>query len=317
MQLSILHLDGALAAQSGFLESCEAQGVRHLAAREEGEHLRLWARNRELNAFSKKLREHLKQDGNTPSLCFFGSSDFHHISALLACAVGDDSSKPITVLHFDNHPDWVVFRGGMHCGSWVHRALAHRHIAKVITIGVCSNDLDHPERKGANLKPMVEGRLEIFPYHHAPSRVSKAYGQGAGFCQIGNEIHWQTIARIGEEAFLNHLLSRIHTEGVYITIDKDVLSHEDAETNWDQGQMRLSWLLGALRAIGERHFIAGADVTGDYSRPRYSGNPVRRVLKHGEIMLDQPRRRPNHNHAVNLNGAANLALLDTFSEIMA
>jgi len=122
---------------------------------------------------------------------------------------------------------------------------------------------------------------------------------------------------MGEQNFIEYLLSRIITKSVYLTIDKDVLAREDAITNWDQGCMRMPYLLSLVKEIGKRHAVIGADVTGDYSIPRYSGDLWTRLCKHAEIFVDQPRGKPDHAQAVNINSAANHALLEVLSEVMA
>ena len=111
-------------------------------------------------------------------------------------------------------------------------------------------------------------------------------------------------------------MSRIETEAVYLTIDKDVLAHTDAVTNWDQGSMRLPYLLNLISEIGCRHRIVGADVTGDYSFPAYGGGLWTMLMKHGEILLDQPRRPSDARLATNINSAGNHALLEILSQAM-
>ncbi len=114
-----------------------------------------------------------------------GSGDFHHITAFLLHAALENQPDPVTLIHFDNHPDWVKFDSGTHCGSWVNHALVHPKVEKIITIGVCSHDLRLPEWKGANLTPLAQGLLELYPYDHAPSRVKNNYGAGASYEQNG------------------------------------------------------------------------------------------------------------------------------------
>jgi hypothetical protein len=130
-------------------------------------------------------------------------------------------------------------------------------------------------------------------------------------------LHWTTIRAIGEEKFIEHLLSRITTRSVYLTVDKDVLVREDAITNWDQGSMRLPYLLSIIKEISKRHTIAGADVTGDYSTPSYSGTLWTRLRKHAEIFMDQPHGKPDPTKTATINSAANHALLEVLSGAMA
>lgn len=316
MQLCLLHLDDALKSQDAFLQTCIRDKAQQVEMGTLGSEVRLWGKQHKLNQLDSILSDALK-DSNEPRLVFMGSGDFHHISALLLPIAVAKIPGPVTVIHFDNHPDWVHFDGGMHCGSWVNRALEYPQVVKVITIGVCSHDLRNPDWKGANLQLLSQGLLELYPYSHAPSRVRDDYGTGASYQQNGKHIHWRTIEEIGEQAFIDMLLLRIETQNVYITVDKDVLAREDAETNWDQGKMRLPFLLQLLSEVGANHTIIGADVTGDYSKPNYGGSVWSRCMKHAEIFLDQPRTAPDTAAASALNSASNHAILEVFSEVMA
>ena len=49
---------------------------------------------------------------------------------------------------------------------------------------------------------------------------------------------------------------------VYFSIDTDVLSREDARTNWDQGELRLDSLCRLLGRLGEGRVVLGADICG-------------------------------------------------------
>jgi hypothetical protein len=159
--------------------------------------------------------------------------------------------------------------------------------------------------------------MELYPYDHAPSRVRKNYGNNPCFEQKSGALHWKTIQSMGEQAFIPYLLSRIETEAVYITIDKDVLAREDAITNWDQGSMRLPYLIDLLKAITAKHRVIGADVTGDYSAPRYTGSLWTKAMKRGEILLDQPHCRPCPKESLHINMTANHSLLEVLSAAMA
>jgi hypothetical protein len=81
--------------------------------------------------------------------------------------------------------------------------------------------------------------------------------------------------------------------------------------------LRLSSVLQLLMDVGAKHRIVGADVIGDYSKPLYSGSWRTRMLKKAEVWFDQPMRVPDSAVARNRNAGTNLALLRTFSDIMA
>ncbi|WP_026791253.1 arginase [Pleomorphomonas oryzae] len=316
MQLYLLHLDEALEAQSEFVRTCLMAGCREIDVRDPGRKFRLWARQAVVDDLHRSLRVGLGKANGEPRLCFLGSGDFHHVSSLLIDLALDEAPEPVTVIHIDNHPDWVHFSGGLHCGSWINRVADHPSVDRVITVGVCSDDLASPERKGANLGLLASGRLELYPFHHSPSRVKMRLGGGTSFEQRSGYLHWRTIGDLGFERFLELLMERIETEAVYVSLDKDVLCSCDAVTNWDQGQMKLAEVLRLLNEIGNSHRIIGADVTGDYSRPRYGGGAWTRLMKLGEGLIDQPRNAQPDAEIININSAANYALLDVFGAMM-
>ena len=314
MQLHLLHLDDALTSQAAFLAAANQHAPRITDVMRIASSVRLWGKDAQLSALSDALPNY---ENSSKHLSFMGSGDFHHVSALLLNKILNVQQENVTVIHFDNHPDWVKCSGGMHCGSWVNRAAAHPHVSKIITLGVTSNDLNWPELKGASLHLLRDGKLELFPLARPSSRVRGDYGDGASHRQTHHLLHWNSIQAQGEDAFLAFILTRIATKNVYFTIDKDVLTTDDAKTNWDQGAMRLPYLLSLIRTIGEHHQVIGADVTGDYSPSRFGGPLLSRLLKHGEILLDQPLFKPAMDEAIRINSTTNLALLSTLSEVMA
>jgi arginase family enzyme len=299
MQIFLLHLDSALKSQANFITTCKQDSAKQIELEEEGQKIRLWGRKANFSKVQEKIAEHFA-NVRQPQLVFIGSGDFHHITALLLTETLKNTSEEITVLHFDNHPDWVKCSIGMSCGSWVNNVAENPQVAKIITIGVCSKDLKNPKYKGANLGLLTSGKLKVFPYKPR-----------------FNSLKLPTISEIGEQKFVEILLSLIKTKAVYITIDKDVLAKEDAKTNWDQGVMRLEFLLQLLQVIGKKHLIIGADVTGDYSHSRYSGNLFTRFLKKLEVMIDQPACKTDITTASDLNSATNHAILEVLSGVMA
>lgn len=281
-----------------------------MEAKNIGKRIRLWSKEKSLDKLASLLHEEFfASKTEMPRLFYMGSGDFHHVSALILAETLRKAVRPVTVIHFDNHPDWVNFKNGMHCGSWVNRAIANDRVENFITIGVCSNDLEQPDKKGGNVSLLFQSKLKLFPYTHAPSHISAKH-------KAGKYYHWQCISQIGESAFMMQLLKEIPTEDVYITIDKDVLAREDCESNWDQGAMRLPYLTSLIRAIGQKHNVIGADVTGDYSKPKYAGSLWQRAIKNGEALLDQPYVPPSTKKASDLNSRTNQILLDVFSEVM-
>ena len=299
MRASLLHLDEALVRQEALAARALAGGGRDLDLRDLGPRLRLWSRPAALDELRTRLDGDLPASLG-PALVFCGSGDFHHVTPiLLRRAVEASGCDTVTVLHFDNHPDWVRFANGAHCGSWVGQAARLDAVTRLITIGVCSSDIRKPRPGRADLDLLTEQRLELYAY--------RAPDGGAAVALGGRE--WPTIEAMGEAAFAAFLPSRIATEAVYVTIDKDVLCAADAATNWDQGQTSLAFLKGLIAAVLRGHRLIGADVVGDWSPPVYGGDPVARAMKWGEAWLDQPHAVPALA-AVAANEAVNLELLD-------
>ncbi len=299
MRGAVLHLDAALIRQQRLVEQVAAGGGRTLDARDLGPALRLWSRRSTLDRLRDRLREALPAaDG--PMAVFTGSGDFHHISPLLLERAIEAAGVPaVTVLHFDNHPDWVQFGRGVHCGSWVGWAARLPKVARVVTVGVCSEDIRRPSPRRADLALVTEDRLELYAYREPDG------AEAVRLC--GRE--WPTIETVGEAAFADLLAARIPTPAIYITIDKDVLRADDAATNWDQGRTSLAFLKRLVAPLIAERRLIGADVVGDWSPAVYGGGPVASLLKQGEALLDQPWSRPAPASRA-ANQDVNLDLLD-------
>lgn len=296
MQAALLHLDDALLDQAKLRRAVTAGGGRMLHYRDLGPALRLWSRPAALERLRRRL-EHALPASFGPTVVFSGSGDFHHITPLLLeRALEAAGQPPVTVLHFDNHPDWVKFSPGAHCGSWVGQAARLPRVARILTVGVCSPDIDGPAAKGADLQIVEAGQVEVYAYR--PCEAVRLCGRS-----------WPTIEAMGETAFADYLPQRIETEAVYLTIDKDLLSPTAAGANWDQGCMTVAFLHTLIaRAVAGRRLI-GADVVGDWSPATYGGGLVAGLLKRGEAILDQPWRAPPAA-SLAANQGVNLGLLD-------
>jgi arginase family enzyme len=255
----------------------------------------------------QQVRERLVQaDANGPAVTMIGSGDFHHLAVLLIERV----REPVTVVHFDNHPDWVRWAPRWHCGSWVNEALQLTQVAKIITLGPCSDDLVRPQLKGGNLQALSSGKLVLLPWRHAPSRVWGRIADGAGHRQQDGHLIWRNLADAGNDN-LEFILNQIETDAVWLTIDKDVLPESEALTNWDQGQMPLRAILDLIRGIGARKRIAGADICGEFSPPALR-NPFKRI----ESLIDRPQRSAD-GAGLARNEAVNRELLAAICQVAA
>ena len=296
MAIRILDLDASLPEQPPIARRLLEGSARLFDLSAMAASLRLWASRRASEAFDA-FWQSLPHE-RTPTVTLVGSGDFHHLAAsFIAAAKG-----PLSVVHFDNHPDWCWTLPRRHCGAWINEVLAMTHVERVVTIGPCSDDLERPDRKGADLAALSQGRLEVFPWQRPPSNVRKPLGDGAGHAIEDGQIYWYNLVEHDWTSFLADLTRRLPRERIWISIDKDVLSPKEAVTNWDQGGLPLDRLVQAITTLCGRFELAGADICGDYA-PIHHRNP----FKYAEARLDQPR--PPKSFDRTLNAIANERLL--------
>lgn len=277
VHLRILDTDGSVGAS--VLENAAPWGsIVDVDLRDLAPALRLWSCRKTMEIARTRIAA---SNDPRPSVTFMGSGDFHHLAALLIERV----DEPVTVLHIDNHPDWVRLAPHWHCGSWINRVLEQPRVQRVVTAGPCSDDLENPARKGGNLAALDSGKLALFPWQHAPSRLKRRIADGPGHEWRGGALHWRNLAERQPGEAAGAILQAIPTEAVWITLDKDVLSDQEALTNWDQGRMPLSAVLELIGAVGAAKRAIGADVCGEYSPARHAN-----LFKRAEARLDQPRR---------------------------
>jgi len=310
MNINLLHFDDALLGQPQFMEKCARLGALDVDMRDLGPGVRLWGDNKKLDEIRDRLQSALSQQKKSgPIVSWLGSGDFHHVSAILIPLIMSSRPANSTVLHFDNHPDWVRHKNGIHCGSWVNYLLENQQVNKVISLGVSSNDLAWPEFKGASLNYLKQGKIIIFPLHPPRTFVLGQYGKGAAHKTNSHTIEWTSLDNKAAPEGLNEILKLVDTSPLYITIDKDVLAPMYASTNWDQGKLTLKELLNWLRALCRHCNIAGVDIVGDYSQTNFKGSLFSKLAKWGEVIMDQPRRTMSQEKANSINQTSNLALM--------
>jgi len=303
MHLQILDLDGALDAQTSLRDAARWSSAGTLDLRDLGPRLRLWSRERTMRQARARLAGAVREE---PGVYLLGSGDFHHVAVLLH----EQAREPITLVHIDNHPDWVRLAPRWHCGAWVNRALELPHVRRVITLGPCSDDLVRPDLKGGNLPALCSGRLVLFPWQHAPSKTWRRVADGAGHRYADGLLHWRCLADIGVENALDVILAQIATDAVWLSIDKDVLPPSEALTNWDQGRMPLDAVVRIIRALGAHKRIVGADICGEYSPPQH-----RNPFKRWEARMDQPQSNVPAASELARNEATNRVLLGAIAGV--
>ena len=233
-----LDLDGAW--------DSDIQNLRRLDLREWGPRLRYFARYPELRAFYHCV------EGQLAPFVLHGSGDFHYLTAVLI----QRASRPVTLVSFDNHPDWDVCPPFWSCGGWINRALENGGVERASVWGCGNFELAFPSRLFANLSALRTNRLEV----HAWSERQTLHTQRRFLCMTRGD--WQ-------ERFAR-FVGQLAGKDVYVTVDLDCLRAQEAVTNWENGLFTAADLSWALNLLHQHARVVGGDVCGAYSLPVYA-----------------------------------------------
>jgi arginase family enzyme len=230
-----------------------------------------------------------------PGFSFIGSGDYHHFSLALIQQI----KTPITVVLFDNHPDWMKPPHLYHCGTWVYSLARLAQVKRVIIIGLESGDIEDDQFNQGDTESYANGKIVLLPYRPVEINEPGAPGKSLN-SRLAVDLH----------EGIEEILRVIPTEDVYISLDKDCLRKEDAFTNWEQGSLPLATVLACIKSIHQKFNVIGADTVGDYSPPRFIS-----PLKWIGSLLDRPGnafKLINKPRLAARNEFANLALLELF-----
>jgi arginase family enzyme len=185
-----------------------------------------------------------------PAFVLYGSGDFHHLAGRLVRRV----QGPVTLISFDNHPDWDRRPPRWACGGWVNRALELENVQKASVWGCGNFELNWPARMFANRRDLRSGRLEVHPW-------SERYGAATArrFDAMTRE-NWRTR--------FERFAAGLSKGRVYVTVDLDCLVADEAVTNWENGLFTAADVAWALRTLRGSAEVVGGDVCGAYSPPK-------------------------------------------------
>jgi hypothetical protein len=230
-------------------------------------------------------------------LTFVGSGDFHHVSLALLRRL----RTPCNLLVLDKHPDWMRGVPLLHCGTWLYHAARLPHVGRVFHVGG-ELDFDNAYRWLAPWPLLRSGKVNVLP---AVRRF-----RGGKWDQVP---HGLLRRRPDEPAGRQRILECLEpyradlaSQPLYVTLDKDVLSADEAAVNWDSGHLARSEVLEVLRGFrAAAGGLAGMDVVGDWSPVR-----VRGLLRRGLHWMEHPRTEVDPAGACALNESLNLDLVE-------
>jgi hypothetical protein len=294
MDVRVLDLDGSLTERSDLL-----RGRVVVPLRRWGPRLRLACSFAAFRRFEADLADALGPADGSPALHFVGSGDFHHVSLALLRRLG----TPFNLLVLDNHPDWMRGLPFLHCGTWLYHASRLPACRQVFHVGG-DVDFDNRYRWLAPWPALRSGRIAVFP-------ALRRFG-GRSWAGVPHRTLRPRPDQAATAWRLSDLLDPHRDElarrPLYVSLDKDVLTANEATVNWDSGHLRLSEVLVTLTAFvrAAGGFLAGMDVVGDWS-PVEAGGLFRKFWH----WTEHPPLRVNALAAARLNECTNRTLLAT------
>jgi hypothetical protein len=235
-----LDLDGAWPAQSLPLPRIDAL--------QWGPRLRFCAPDREMRAFRANVLDPL----GAARFLTYGSGDFHHLSALMVGRI----TQPLTLISFDNHPDWDIRPPKWCCGSWINRALALPQVERAEVWGCGNFECWGWHRLWGNHRDVRSKRLKVHPW--ADERpISSQSKPGA-------------ITRANWRERFSQFASGLAGRALYVTVDIDGLQASSAATNWENGRFTPEDICWALEELSQYGAIVAGDFCGAHSQPAYA-----------------------------------------------
>ena len=163
-------------------------------------------------------------------LHFLDSGNYHYLTKLWLKLV----KEPFELLVFDHHTDMQppALLPVLSCGSWIRDAAgAYQNIKGICVIG-----------------PPEASVRETEAMEHVWFVTQEELDDGSGAAKI-------------KEIFASHA----GTFPVYLSVDKDILSKEELDTNWDQGNVRVDELLSLAKDCLAGRKVLAVDLCGEPS----------------------------------------------------
>ena len=149
---------------------------------------------------------------------FIDSGNYHYMTRIWL----EKITEPFDLLVFDNHTDMQppAFGGLLSCGGWIYDSVTELPLLrKVILIG---------------------------PDEEAFSRVETEIQEKVKF------LSREKLQEMEEAEVTEFVREHVGELPLYISVDKDVLCKEEADTNWSQGDMRLDTMIRCLECAVSR-----------------------------------------------------------------
>ena len=198
--------------------------------------------------FAAENLQHLMEQHKLTDIHFIDSGNYHYVSKLWT----DRIQQPFALVVLDHHTDMQppAFGDILSCGGWIRAALEQNaNLKQVLLVGVAEDLVDELKQTEASLL------TETSPITEA----SFIYEERVTFLTAG------MIERLENQQLYEQIEQILSVQGlpVYLSVDKDVLSAAQVQTNWDQGGMKTDRLLVLVQQLQKNFRLLGMDVCGE------------------------------------------------------
>ena len=161
-------------------------------------------------------------------------------------------SNSLTIVSFDNHPDWDIRPPKWACGGWLSRAIRLPTVASASVWGCGNFELRFPARLFATRS----NRLKIHAWaQRQPPSVQRRFD-----CMTA--ANWRD--RFADFA------TTLQRRDIYITVDLDCLRAEESVTNWENGLFTAAEVAWAISKLRQSANLIAADLCGARSPASYA-----------------------------------------------
>lgn len=275
--VTVVDPDGAVSRQTHLMQR---YAPTFLSTTPPLERYRYFLPGRELPKLARQL------SGLRGRVAMLGPGNLHHLTAAAVLALGlrAPAGQRLCLVVFDAHPDWGPAPPGyVHCGSWVRKVLAMRHVRRVVLVGtglLGSPGLLKPGLLSGLRTAWRAGRLSVFP---ALACTAEELRQA-----LGLDIRPASLEEAGPEGVLERLAALVEEAPVYVSVDKDVLHPGQLPGLWPGGWLEVDQLVGLVeglvRRVG-RPRLVGADICGECKGWLAVGPPWLATEAHQEVNL--------------------------------
>lgn len=198
----------------------------------------------------RKIWQDLSFDG----LHFLGSGNYHYLSLFFL----EKISIPFSLVVFDHHTDMQpsMFGNLLSCGSWIRNALETiPELRELLIIGVGEESLLGTKKTSLTTEnfSIISETKQIFQcqYNQNKRTIPITILKETSYKETPYYENWEELYK----TYLHY--------PVFLSIDKDVLSKEVLETDWDQGIMSWRELENACKQLLYYSFPLGVDICGE------------------------------------------------------